>query len=123
MKGCREAMDADQSTSHDTLALTQLGGTITIGPLTSKPSRHICMEEDLSWEEMLDARNFLLHFMDKAGTWPHTYMESVAAFCFNLEVHLRKLQKNGKRALIVYQAWAWHECLMCSSADKASTSC
>ena len=59
--------------------------------------------------EMLDARNILLHFMDKAGTWPRAHMESVAAFFFNLEVHPRKLQKNSKRALIVYQARARRE--------------
>ena len=103
-KGCRDAADADRSTGHDTLALTQLGGTIAIGPLASKPSRHVRMDEELSWEEMLDAKNILLHFMDKVGTWPCAHMELIAVFFFNLKVHLRKLQKNGKKVLIVYQA-------------------
>ena len=108
-KGCRDAAEADRSTGHDTLALTQLGGTIAIGPLASKPSRHVRMDEDLSWEEMLDARNILLHFMNKAGTWPRAHIESIAAFFFNIEVHPRKQQKNGKKTLIVYQARARRE--------------
>ncbi|KAF8268163.1 hypothetical protein EI94DRAFT_1800747 [Lactarius quietus] len=108
-KGCREAVEANRSTSHDTLALTQLGGTIAIGPLAAKPSRHVRMDEELSWEEMFNTKNVLLHFMDKSGVWPIAHSECVANFFFNLKVHPRKLQTNGKKALIVYQAWAHHE--------------
>ena len=108
-RGCKDAADANRSTGHDTLALTQLGGTIAIGPLTAKPSKQIRMDEELSWEEMLDARNILLHFMDKAGTWPRAHIEATASFFFNIEVHPRKRQKNGKEALIVYQARARRE--------------
>ena len=59
------------------------------------------MDEELSWEEMLDTKNILLHFMDKAGTWLRAHMESVTVFFFNLKAHPRKLQKNGKGALLI----------------------
>ena len=69
-----------------------------------RPSKLIRNDEDLSWEEMLDAKNTMLHFMAKSGLWPSAHAESIAAFFLNLELHPRKLQKNGKKALMVYQS-------------------
>ncbi|KAF8265902.1 hypothetical protein EI94DRAFT_1702132 [Lactarius quietus] len=115
-KGCREAAETNWSTGHDTIALTLLRGTITSGPLAAKPSRHVQMDKELSWEEMFDAKNILLHFMDKSRVWPIAHSECVANSFINLKVHLRKLQMNGKKALIVYQACAhrkWFNALQC----------
>ena len=105
MKGCRDAgVDADKSISHDTLTFMQLGDTFALRPLaTQRPSKHIRRDEDLSWEEMLNAKNNMLHFMAKSKLWPPAHAEATAAFFLNLELHPRKLQKNGKRALMIYQ--------------------
>jgi hypothetical protein len=46
----------------------------------------------------------MLHFMGKSGNWPAAHAESIAAFFINLELHPRKLQTNGKKALMVYQS-------------------
>ncbi len=111
LRGCREAsFDTSKSISHDTLAFTQLEDTIAIRPMAAlRPSKNIRNDEDLSWEEMLDAKNTMLHFMAKSGVWPVTHAESLAAFFVALELHPRKIQPNGKRALIVYQSRARRE--------------
>ena len=69
IRGCREVqMDNYKSISHDTLAFMQLEDTIMICPLASlSPSKHIRNDEDLSWEEMLGAKNMMLSFMAKSG--------------------------------------------------------
>jgi hypothetical protein len=106
MRGCNEAAaDVNRSISLDTLTLSQVGDTVAMRPLASlRPSKHIRSDEELSWEEMLDAKNTMLHFMGKSGNWPAAHAESIAAFFLNLEWHPRRLQTNGKKALMVYQS-------------------
>ncbi len=111
VKGCREAnADTSKSISQDTLTFTQLEDTIVIHPLAAlRPSRTIRNNEDLSWEEMLQAKNTMLHFMAKSAVWPTANAESLAAFFVALELHPRVLQINGKKALLLYQSWARHK--------------
>lgn len=106
VKGCEEAAaDANQSVSHDTLAFTQLQDTIAIRPMNSlRPSRNIRNDEELSWDEMLEAKNNMLHFMTKSGVWPAEHAEALASFFVNLELHPRRRQENGKLTLILYQS-------------------
>jgi hypothetical protein len=106
LKGCKEAAaDTNKSISHDTLAFTQLGDTFAICPMAAlRPSKHIRNDEDLSWEEMLDAKNIMLHFMAKSGLWPAAHTMSIAMFFVNLDCHPRKSQKNRKKALLQYQS-------------------
>ncbi|KAN0141212.1 hypothetical protein V8E53_000968 [Lactarius tabidus] len=110
-RGCREAAsNTNKSVGHNTLAFTQIGDTFAICPMAAlRPSKHIRNNKDLSWEEMLDAKNIMLHFMAKSGVWPDTHTTSLTAFFLNLEVHLRKGQKNGKKALLLYQSHVWQE--------------
>ncbi|KAN0136318.1 hypothetical protein V8E53_005923 [Lactarius tabidus] len=104
-KGYKDtAADTNRSVSHDMLTFTQLGDTFAIHPLAAvRSSKHIRNDEDLSWEEMLDAKNLMLHFMGKSGVWP------IASFFINIKCHPRKSQKNGKRALMLYQGCVWYE--------------
>ena len=104
-KGCRDAAtDSNKSISHDTLAFTQVGDTFAIRPMAAiRPSKHIRNDEDISWEDMIDAKNIMLHFMAKSGLWPEGHAASIASF-FDLEHHQRKDQKNGKLALLLYQS-------------------
>ena len=106
IKGCSDAdSDMGRSTSGDTLTFAQLGDTITLRPLNAqRPSRRIRNDEDLSWEEMLDAKNMMLRFMEKSGLWPAPHAEAIAGFFLNIELHPRKVQPNGKKALLVYQS-------------------
>ena len=105
-KGCRDAAtDSNKSISHDTLSLTQVGDTFAIRPTAAiRPSKHIQNDEDIGWEDMIDGKNIMLHFMAKSGLWPDAHAASTAAFFFELEHHQRKDQKNGKLALLLYQS-------------------
>ena len=107
VRACREATtDSNRSISLDTFGFTRLEDTIAIRPLaTLRPSKNIRDDEDLSWEEMMDAKNTMLHFMAKAN-WPRTHAESLAAFYVALELHPRRLLANGKKALLLYQGEA-----------------
>lgn len=68
-----------------------------------RPSKDIRNDEDLSWEEMLEAKNMMLHFMKQSGVWPTAHAESLAAFFVALELHPRRFLTNGKKALLLYQ--------------------
>ena len=105
-KGCRDAAtDSSKSVSHDTLAFTQVGDTFAIRPMAAiRPSKHIWNDKDISWEDMIDGKNIMLHFMAKSGLWPDDHAASIAMFFFDLEHHQRKDQKNGKLALLLYQS-------------------
>ena len=106
LRACKEAIsDPHKSTSQDTMAITQFGDSLALRPLSSlRPSKHVRNDEDLSWEEMLDAKSLMLHFMAKSGVWPVAHAEALATFFVNLEHHPRKSQPNGKKALMLYQS-------------------
>ena len=114
LKGCREAAtDTNRSISNDTLTFTQMGDTFAIQPMAAiRPSKHIRNDEDISWEDMLDAKNVMLHFMAKSGQWEDAHATSIASFFYNPETHQRKDQKNGKRTLLLYQS-----CVHCEWFD------
>ena len=110
-RSCKEAMaDTNKSVSNDTLTFTQQGDSFAIRPLAAlKPSRHIRNDEELTWEEMMDAKNIMLHYMGKSGVWEDEHALCVATFYINLDYHPRKSQKNGKQALLLYQSRACRE--------------
>jgi hypothetical protein len=68
-----------------------------------RPSKNIRKDEDLTWEEMLEAKNTMLHFMAQSGLWPTAHAESLAAFFVALERHPRRLMAHGKTTLLLYQ--------------------
>ena len=104
-RACREAaMDSNRSISLNTFRFTRLEDAIAIRPLAAqRPSKNIRSDEELSWEEMLNAKNTMLHFMAKYN-WPLAHAESIAAFSVALELHPQRLQPNGKKALLQYQS-------------------
>jgi hypothetical protein len=90
--------------SQDTFGFTQVGGTLALTSLSQRPARNIRNDEELSWEEVFDAKNTMLHFMALSTVWPAAHAESLAAFYVALEIHPRRRYKNGKQALLVYQS-------------------
>ncbi|KAH9035219.1 hypothetical protein EDB85DRAFT_1863281 [Lactarius pseudohatsudake] len=115
-KGCREASaDTGKSISQDTLAFAQLEDAIAVRPLAAmRSSKNIRDDEDLSWEEMLQAKNTMLRLISKSNTWSTVHAQALAAFFIALELHPRVQQLNGKRALLLYQSRArreWYEAL------------
>ena len=105
-KGCREAAaDSNKLVSQDTLTFTQVGDSFAIQPMAAvRPSKQIRNDEDLSWEEMMDAKNIMLHYMAKSTVWQEEHVTALASFYINLDCHQRKEQKNGKLALLLYQS-------------------
>ena len=102
--------DANKSASHDTLTFLQVGETFAMRPLAAlRPSKHIRSDEELSWEDMMDTKNIMLHFMAKSGVWQEEHMVCIATFFVNLDCHPRKGQDNGKQALLLYQSHAQRE--------------
>ena len=69
-----------------------------------RPSKNIRKDEDLSWEEMLEAKDTMLHFITQSGLWPKAHAESLAAFYVALALHPRRSMVNGKKALLLYQS-------------------
>ena len=102
--------DAIKSSNHDTLTFSQVGDTFAMRPLaTLRPSKHVRNDEELSWEDMMDATNIMLHFMAKSRVWQEEHTVCIVIFYVNLDCHPRKGQKNGKQALPLYQSRAWRE--------------
>ncbi|KAH9015908.1 hypothetical protein EDB85DRAFT_2209811 [Lactarius pseudohatsudake] len=106
LKGCRDAAaDSSKSTNQDAFAFAQLGNAITMRPLADMPpSRGIRNDEDLSWLELMEAKNSMLHFIAKSGVWPAENAEALAAFFIVLDVHPIRVQTNGRQALLLYQS-------------------
>ncbi|KAF8258536.1 hypothetical protein EI94DRAFT_1815139 [Lactarius quietus] len=97
IKGCREVVtDERNMVGDDSLGLAQHGDAIALRPLAAqRPTRRVRKDEDLSWGEMLDAKNMMLHFMEKSGVWPALHAEAISGFFLNLELHPRAMQPNG----------------------------
>ena len=92
---------------------TQVAGNIVIHPLaTIWPSKHIRNNHNLSWEEMMDAKNTMLNYMASSRVWPDAHAKSVVYLFYALDTHLRKVQANGKQALVTYQS-----CVRCDWFD------
>ena len=105
-RGCDEAAaDANQSLSQDTFGFVQVDGAFTIRPLAAqRASKNIRRDEDLSWEEMLQAKNNMLQFMSDSKVWPKDHAETLTGFFVSLELHPRAQHPNGRQALLLYQS-------------------
>ena len=106
VRGCTEAAsDPNRSISLDTYAFTRLEDAIALRPMAAqRPSKNIREDHELAWDEMLEAKNTMLHHIAKSGVWPKPHAESLAAFFVNLELHPRRLQSHGRKALLLYQS-------------------
>ncbi|KAH9035675.1 hypothetical protein EDB85DRAFT_1811141, partial [Lactarius pseudohatsudake] len=120
LRGCREAAaDSSKSVSQDTLAFTQLDDTVALRPLAAvKPSKYLRNNEDLTWDELMEAKNSMLHFIAKSGAWPLANAQSLAAFFVALEVHPIRIQSNGRKVLLAYQSRVRREWFDALKHDK-----
>ncbi|KAH9036586.1 hypothetical protein EDB85DRAFT_1888741 [Lactarius pseudohatsudake] len=94
--GCREAAaDSSKLIGQDTLAFTQLDDMIALCLMAAvKPSRYLKNNEDLTWDELMEAKNSMLH-LAKLGVWLLANAQSLAAFLVTLEVHPIHIESNG----------------------------
>jgi hypothetical protein len=119
-RGRREAAtDAFRSINLDTFGFAQIDDSFGIRPLAAQnSSKNIRQDEDLSWGEMMDAKNTMLHFMAQSGAWPKAHAESLAAFFVGLELHPRRHQANGEKALLMYQSRVRQEWFIALDLDR-----
>ena len=109
LQGCNEATASSLSTNQDAFSLVQVDGAFTIRPNTQRASRNIRRDEDLPWEEMVQAKNMMLEYIADSKAWSNRHAEALAGFFCALELHPRTLQPNGKQVLLRYQAKARRE--------------
>lgn len=111
VQGCKEAaLDSNRSISLDTYALTRLDEAVALRPLAAqRASKNIREDHELSWDKMLEAKNTMLHFIARSGVWPEAHAETLAAFFVNLELHPRRLQPHGRKAILLYQSGVCQE--------------
>ena len=87
--GCKNVHAKHElTTNHHTYGLVSLGDSLALQPLSSlRPSKNIHRDEDLSWDEMVIAKNNMIHFMSKLKLWLLSHMECIAKFFVALETH------------------------------------
>jgi len=102
--GCKNAhAEHELSTNHNTYGLMSLGDSLALQPLSSlKPSKGVWRDEDLSWDEMVIAKNNMLHFMSVSTLWPTAHMECIAKFYYALETHPIRQTTHGNRIITAY---------------------
>ncbi len=79
---------------------------------TRNSKNNVSKDEDLSWEEFLEAAPRMINFM-RISDWPDTHIEMFIEFWSNLQTHKWRFSSNdfAKRALLVYQGQQrkkWH---------------
>ena len=103
-EGCAKAQDTSKAQSDDAYGLTKVDNLIALKAVASfKASWNFILDMDLTWRQMNISKNTMLCFMDLTD-WPQKHIQSFAHFYFNIEVDPMRLQPNGERILIAYQA-------------------
>lgn len=109
----RERVKKDvRGTDEETLAWSRSTNALTI-TTTPASSRNVRQDEDLTWEEVMQARVQYLNWLEKSK-WPDEYVQMFAQFFWNLDTHELRGQTGGPSILVRYQAQyrrEWHNAL------------
>jgi len=110
--GCQVTKDAALLDEDGTLSLTQENGNIQLRRSTSTASyKHLIIpDEQLTWKDLLQAKNVFLEYITKGG-WPTPYLQMFTDFYCKLELRseLRQAHGHGEKTLILYHARARRE--------------
>ncbi|KAF8345274.1 hypothetical protein F5887DRAFT_885173 [Amanita rubescens] len=111
-KGLAEAEKAELE--DDSIVLVKEGESHSWVPSTSTRSgkQSVTKDEDLTWEEFLEAAPRMINFM-KLSEWPEDHVDMFIQFWSNLQTHDWRFSSDvfSKRALLVYQGQQrkrWH---------------
>ncbi|KAJ7076770.1 hypothetical protein B0H15DRAFT_790221 [Mycena belliarum] len=113
-EGCTDAAAsaASKTINEDALALAKLDDFVGLRPAASfSASKNVVKDNDLSWEQLLFAKNSMLEHM-AALSWPDKHVSSLADFWYSLETHPSRSLLHGDRIVLTYQAEVrieWHE--------------
>ncbi|KAF8325723.1 hypothetical protein F5887DRAFT_835307, partial [Amanita rubescens] len=103
-KGLAEAEKAELE--DDSIVLVKEGESHSWVPSTSTRSgkQSVTKDEDLTWEEFLEAAPRMINFM-KLSEWPEDHVDMFIQFWSNLQTHDWRFSSDvfSKRALLVYQ--------------------
>ena len=106
-EGCEDALRFDQTATQDTFALAKVEDMVSLRPVNvARASKLSLPDEKLTWRQMDIAKTLMLRHMEDAKSWPPEYTQMLAAFYFALEMHPRRRQPRGEKALLQYQAEA-----------------
>lgn len=103
-RGCRQAhLDQEKASTSDTFGLTRVDDVVAFQPISAlKPSRNIRRDDELSWDELVSAKNTMLHFISTSKAWPQEHIESLAAFYVVLETHPMRQRNHGNKIMVTY---------------------
>ena len=111
-QGCQSA-DKERDFSEDIWDFTRTSDDrIALRAATAnRPSSNALSDEQLTWEQFLDANRLLCRWLIPAG-WPENYAKLLTTFFWQIESDERKTIPRGKDTLLLYQARirkAWHD--------------
>lgn len=111
-EACAEASRNYKSQADDTFGVTQSNDVLTLRPVASvKASRLARSDHDLTFGEMLQAKNTFLHHI-KQASWPDTHVNALAEFFWHLENHPMRTNENGNMIVLHYASRVrrqWHD--------------
>jgi hypothetical protein len=121
-QGCH-APDKDKASNDDLwdVAKTSDNRLSLRTAAANRPSPNALSDEQLTWEQFMDANHLLCRWLTPAG-WTEGYARVLSSFFWQIENHEDKGIAEGKETLLLYQARArkaWHDKL---KADHFSTS-
>jgi hypothetical protein len=127
IKGCHEAqLEREVTSNHDTLGLTRLDSMDMFQPISSlKPLKNVRRDKDLSWEEMVVAKNKMLEHMADSGVWPDAHIKATMFLFVELENHPTQSQHLGNQIMVTYavlqtdqdRAWPQGQNMPCAPTD------
>jgi hypothetical protein len=117
--GCRDHANLRLSTAEEAYSFSYgsspenpAGSTLTLKPVSAlSHPRKIIPDENLTWEQVRDAKACYLSHVIKAK-WSPAHIEALMTFFVNLDSHPYSNTPEGKQALVWYQAHAredWHQ--------------
>ena len=87
LEGCREGSESYKSTADDTFTLARSEEGLSLRMASSsRPSRKVIPDADLSWEQFSAACTIFINEIQRAK-WPPALTLQMATFLFALETH------------------------------------
>jgi hypothetical protein len=111
-QGCQTA-DKDKASNEDLWDVTKTSDNrLSLRTAAAnRPSPNALSDEQLTWEQFMDANHLLCRWLIPAG-WPEGYAKILSSFFWQIENHEDKGIAEGKETLLLYQARArkaWHD--------------
>ncbi|KAH7916684.1 hypothetical protein BJ138DRAFT_1108472 [Hygrophoropsis aurantiaca] len=112
--GCSDSARSNKSSSEEAFGIARVDDHIALRPLASfKASRNVLHDHELTFSQLLQAKNCFLVNIQKAG-WTQKHIDAIATLYFKIEMHEYRIRAHGERVLLVYASRArkeWHAAL------------